>query len=307
MISKVSIKDFRGLNVQADLKKINVVVGKNGTGKTSFLEAIFLSSLFYSKNTESEIEALTLYTFNSRGNVFSSYLTIENAEVSMWDDNEELKVIYKREDPYTLNVLYPEKPIATLTLEPFKIPYAGGISTPSYTLHVKLKQKELRQRVFPVYLSTRFDSVDIPEKIISYARYKGVKSNFEILQDEYGSYTLHYIIDNKGIPAYLVGRGVLKEELIKDSLSYASLVLIDEIEDSLHPNMVIRVLKSMKESAAQVIFTTHSNEVIRFMTDIFGDEEANIISLYGGKDYKIYYKPSLFKDFEKPLSWVGYL
>jgi len=307
MISKVSIKDFRGLNVQADLKKINVVVGKNGTGKTSFLEAIFLSSLFYSRYAESEIEALALYTLNSRGNAFSSYLTIENAEVSMWDDNEELKVIYKRDDPYTLNVLYPEKPIASLTLEPFKVSYAGGISTPSYTLRVKLKQKELRQRVFPVYLSTRFDSVDIPEKIISYAKYKGVKSNFEILQDEYGSYTLHRIIDNKAIPVYLIGRGLLKEELIKDSLSYASFVLIDEIEDSLHPEMVMRVLKSMKETKSQVIFTTHSNDVIEFMTNIFEDDEVNIIYLFGVGDYKVYYKLSLFKDFEKPLSWVGYL
>ena len=295
MLNKVSIKGFRGLNVEADLKKVNVVVGKNGTGKTSFLEAIFLSSLFYSKYTENEIEALTYYTFNSRGNIFSFY-SIENAEVSMWDDNEELKVIYKRENAHTLNVFYPEKLIATLTLEPI----AGG------TLKVKLKQKELRQRVFPLYLSTHFDSAGIPEKIISYARYKGVKSNFEISQDEYGSYALHYIIDDKAIPAYLVGRGVLKEELIRDGLSFASLVLIDEIEDSLHPNIVIRVLKSIKEAKSQVIFTTNSNDVIEYMTNAFEDGEVNIIYL-SKEGYKVYPILSLFKDLEKPLGWVGYL
>jgi len=304
MLTKVSIKGFRGLNVEADLKKINVIVGKNGTGKTSFLEAIFLSSLFYSKYTESEIEALTLYALSSRGNALSSYLAIENAEVSMWDDNEELKVIYRREEPYTLNVFYPEKLIATLTLEHSKVPY--GESTPSYTLRVKLKQKELRQRVFPVYLSTRFDSVGIPEKVISYARYKGIKSNFEILQDQYGSYTLHYTIDNMVIPVYLIGRGLLKEELMKDSLSFASLTLIDEIEDSLHPDMIIRVLKIMEKSKSQVIFSTHSNDVMEFMTNIFEDNEVNIIYL-SREGYKVYTKLSLFKGLEKPLSWVGYL
>jgi len=307
MLTKVSIKGFRGLNVEADLKKINVVIGKNGTGKTSFLEAIFLSSLFYSKYTEHEIGGLVLYTLNSRGNAFSSYFTIGDGEVIMRNDNEELKVVYKREDPYTLDISCREKPVASILIEPLRLVFSEGANIPSYTIRVKVKQRELLQRILPVYLSTHFDSAGIPEMIISKARYKGIKSNFEILQDVYGSYSVHYLIKEKAIPAYVIGRGLLKEELIKDSLSYASLVLIDEIEDSLHPDMIIRVLKSMKESNAQVIFTTHSNEVVEFMTNIFEDDEANIIYLFGVGDYKVYYKPSLFKDFEKPLSWIGYL
>jgi len=307
MISKVSIKDFRGLNVEANLKKINVVVGKNGTGKTSFLEAIFLSSLFYSRYTEYEIEGLILYTLNSRGNAFSSYFTIGDAEVIMREDNEELKVVYKREDPYTLDISCQGESAASILVEPLRLVFSEGSNLPSYTIRVKVKQKELPQRILPVYLSTHFDSSGIPEMIISKARYKGKKSNFEILQDVYGSYNVYYLSEEKAIPAYVIGRGVLKEELIKDSLSYASLVLIDEIEDSLHPDMLIRLLKRMKETNTQVVFTTHSNEVIKFVTDIFEDNEANIIYLFGVGDYKVYYEPSLFKDFEKPLSWVGYL
>jgi len=310
MISKVIIKGFRGLNVEANLKKINVVVGKNGTGKTSFLEAIFLSSLLYSKYTEYEIEGLILYTLNtlnSRGNAFSSYITIGDAEVIMRDDNEELKVVYKREDPYTLDISCQGKPAASILIEPLRLVFSEGSNVSSYTIRVKVKQKELLQRILPVYLSTHFDSSGIPEMIISKARYKGIKSKFEILQDVYGSYNLHYLNEEKVIPAYVIGRGLLKEELIKDGLSYASLVLIDEIEDSFHPDMVIKVLKSMKESNAQVIFTTHSNEVIKFVTDIFEDNEVNIISLFKGGEYRIYPQMSLFKDLEKPLSWIGYL
>ena len=313
MLTKVSIKGFRGLNVEVNLKKINVVVGKNGTGKTSFLEAIFISSLFYSQYTEHEIEGLLLYTLNSRGNAFSSYFTIGNAEVTMWDENKELKVVYKREDPYTLDIYCQEKPVANILVEPLRLIFSEGANIPSYTIRVKVKQKESLQGILPVYLSTHFDSSGIPEMIISKARYNKArykeikKSNFEILQDVYGSYNLHYLSEEKAIPAYVIGRGLLKEELIRDSLSYASLILIDEIEDSLHPDMVIKVLKDMKESNAQVIFTTHSNEVVKFMTNIFEDVEANIIYLFGVGDYKVYYEPSLFKDFEKPLSWVGYL
>jgi len=309
MITKVSIKGFRGLNIEANLKKINVVIGKNGTGKTSFLEAIFLSSLFYSEYTENEINELVAYTFNSRGNTFSSYLTIEDTEILMWDGNEELKLIFKRKDPYTLNILYPDskKPVANIIVENLKIRFPEGVNIPASWPFVRFKQKIIKRKEFPVYISTHFDSYSIPEKIVSYARNKGIKSNFEILQDAYGFYTLHEIKDNKAIPAYVIGRGLLKEELIRDSLSYASLLLADEIEDSLHPDMLIRVLKSIKESSTQVIFTTHSNEVIKFMTDIFEDNEVNIISLFKGGEYRIYPQMSLFKDLEKPLSWIGYL
>jgi len=309
MLTKASIKGFRGLNVDADLKKINVVIGKNGTGKTSFLEAIFLSSLFYSEYSENEINELVAYTFYSRGNTFSSYLTIEDSEISFWEGNEELKVVFKRKDPYTLNVLYPnsKRPFASIIVENLKIRFPEGVNIPASWPFVRFKQKPIKRKMLPVYISTHFDSAGIPEKIVSYARNKGIKSNFEILQDAYGFYTLHEIKDDKAIPAYVIGRGLLKEELIKDSLSYATLLLVDEIEDSLHPDMLVKVLKSMKESNTQVIFTTHSNEVIKLMTDVFEDNEVSIISLFKGGEYRVYPQMSLFKDLEKPLSWVGYI
>jgi len=308
MISKVLIKGFRGLNVEAGLKKVNVVVGKNGTGKTSFLEAIFLSSLFYSDYSENEINDLVTYTFLSRGNIFSSYLTIENAEISVWNDNEELKIIFKRKDPHTLHVLYPElkEPIAKIEAKPLNLQFFLGINISGGWPLITFEHQLEKKGAFPVYLSTHFESYGVPEKIVSYARNKGIKSSFEILQDAYGFFTLHEIKGNKAIPAYVIGRGILKKELIVDSFSYASLVLIDEIEDSLHPDMVIEVLKKMKESNAQVIFTTHSNEVIEFMTNIFEDNEVNMIYL-SKEGYKVYTKPSLFKDLEKSLSWVGYI
>ena len=307
MLTKVSIKNFRGLNIETDLKRVNVIVGKNGTGKTNFLEAIYLSAIFYSKIDPQAIQGFILAMLNNRGDLLSMYNSIADADVTVWNDNEELKITYKREDPYTLDVLYPRTVVATMSLENAGISFMGVNISPML-VRVTVNQKVVMQKIeLPIYIPTNFDKYTLTDGIISHARYTmNTNSNFEVAQDEYGRDILYYKMGDKQIPAYLIGRGLLKEELIKDSLLFNSVVLIDEIEDSLYPDTLLRVLKTIKESKTQVIFTTNSNDVLRIITEMFNDDEVNLI--YLAKDgYKIYHEISLFKDFEKPLDWVGYL
>ena len=40
MLKRIRIKNFRSLNVTVDLDPVTVLVGKSGTGKTNFVEAI---------------------------------------------------------------------------------------------------------------------------------------------------------------------------------------------------------------------------------------------------------------------------
>ena len=46
MIREIEIKNFRGIERMkiSAAKRLNIIVGPNGTGKTAFLEAIFLAS-----------------------------------------------------------------------------------------------------------------------------------------------------------------------------------------------------------------------------------------------------------------------
>ncbi len=46
MIDSLEIKNFRGIErlQLKDLRKINLIVGPNATGKTAFLESLFLAS-----------------------------------------------------------------------------------------------------------------------------------------------------------------------------------------------------------------------------------------------------------------------
>lgn len=122
------------------------------------------------------------------------------------------------------------------------------------------------------------------------------------MQDEVGQYKLYY----GNLPVYIVGRGFLKAEIIKLALTSSDILLIDEIEDSLHLDLVKEVLKFIKNGKnAQVIFTTHVNEVVKMAGKIFSDEEAQVLYLSRG-GYRIY-NISKISEFEKPLSWLGYL
>ncbi|ADX84890.1 AAA family ATPase [Saccharolobus islandicus] len=50
MINKITIRNFKSLeSVDVDLKKINVLIGPNGSGKTAFVESLLLSRNIISK------------------------------------------------------------------------------------------------------------------------------------------------------------------------------------------------------------------------------------------------------------------
>jgi len=58
-INTLSIENFRGINSdKLPIKKVNVIIGENGSGKTSFLEAVFLFSLIKSNYSEAEKQTL---------------------------------------------------------------------------------------------------------------------------------------------------------------------------------------------------------------------------------------------------------
>lgn len=297
VIGKVEIQGFRGLKVSAELKKVNIVVGENGSGKTSFLEAIFLSTIFQSDMNENDINSSFIYTMNSRGDILSAFSSLSDSLVTL-DNNT---VTFKKKDPYSLEVYVNDEEVAEINLKTASFSMEG-VSGPVLLPVVKI-HKKIYKGYSPIYISTFFDNSGNPERIFSIAKRKNreIKSRFEILQDEYGLFKLYY----DSLPAYVIGRGILKREIIKFSLAASNLLLIDEIEDSLHPDLVIQVLNDIKQSNAQTIFTTHVNEVIRIASKVFDETEA--IVLYLTKRGYRTYKLSEISEFEKPLSWLGYV
>ncbi|MCG3109002.1 DNA replication and repair protein RecF [Metallosphaera sp. J1] len=300
MIKSISIDGFRGLKFNDKVSRVNLIIGENSSGKTSFLEAIFFSTLLLSNRVMmSDANSQLIYMFNSRGEALSSFATIGDSLIHI--DNNEIKI--KRVSPLELSVLLDNREIAKITVERISFSHnegSGAVLIPT----LSVKDTRGTSDYFPVYISVYFDNFDNPERIISYSKKAGGKSQFEILKDDYDQFKLFY----SSLPVYSVGRGFLKKELIRASLSYANILLVDEIEDSLHPDYVRDVLKSLLDAReVQSFIVTHSNEVIKMASRLASDS-SDIAIYYFNRERK-YAKYSLtdLSSFDSPLSWAGYI
>ena len=297
-ISEVVVEGFRGLKIATRLKKVNIIVGENGSGKTSFLESIFMSTLFQSDINDNDIQTSVFYILNSRGDILSAFSTLSDSKVRL----DDVITQFKKIDPYSIDVEINNEKVAEIRVKS-GILTTENLSGPLF-LPIARIIKKVNIKYSPLYISTFFDSSGNPERIYSIAKRKNkkIKSNFEILRDEYGQFKLYY----DRLPAYVMGRGLLKRELIKLALMSSDILLIGEIEDSLHPDVIMEVLNDIKrEEGVQVIFTTHVNEVVKMAGKVLNDSEAQVIYLSkaGYKTYKL----SEISEFEKPLSWSGYV
>jgi len=298
IISEVAVEGFRGLKIATRLKRVNIVLGENGSGKTSFLESIFMSTLFQSDINDNDIHTSLIYMLSSRGDILSAFSTLSDSKVRL----DDVITQFEKIDPYSIDVKVNNEKVAEIRVK------SGILTTENLSGPLFLPILRIIKRVdikySPLYISTFFDSSGNPERIYSIAKRKNkkIESNFEILQDEYGQFRLYY----DRLPAYVMGRGLLKRELIKLALMSSDILLIDEIEDSLHPDLVMEVLNDIKrEEGVQVIFTTHVNEVVKMAGKVLDDSEAQVIYLSkaGYKTYEL----SEISEFEKPLSWLGYV
>lgn len=285
-INEVVVEGFRGLKVNVKLKRVNIVLGENGSGKTSFLESIFIPTLLQSELNNNDIRTLLLYTLSARGDVLSAIQTLSDSEVLI----DGVTTKFKKIDPYTINIEINNIKVAEIKAKPWS----------PLTLAVL---KTNNKYSLPLYISTSFDSSDNPKMIYDVVKRKiRGESTFDLLLDEHGRLTLYY----DKLPVYVIGRGLLKRELIRLALMSSDILLIDEIESSLHQDLLTEVLNDIKrEQGSQVIFTTNSNEVMKIIGKTFNDSEAQIIYLSkaGYKTYNL----SEITNFEKPFNWLGYV
>jgi len=297
-INTLSIENFRGINSdKLPIKKVNVIIGENGSGKTSFLEAVFLFTLIKSNYSEEEKQLWLNHMFSSRGDIISSILTLQNSSITIND--ETLKIIRRGRDRIDIqlgnaklnislrrSVLFSESGIAgTLYLPQYEIEGGGEFT--------------------PVYITLYFDSYNIPESIISNAKKRSKLEDLEILKDEVtGQFKLY----KDDLPVYVMGRGILKELLIESSISFADVILVDEIEDSLHPDMLIQLMEKMDKANSTFFLTTHSNEALKIIYNKIKTTELNVIVLKD-KRAKAYNEPEDVKaimEMEHSLSWIKY-
>lgn len=298
-INTLSVENFRGINSdKLPIKKVNVIIGENGSGKTSFLEAVFLFTLIKSNYAEAEKQLWLNHMFSSRGDPISSILTLQNSSITIND--ETLKIIRRVRDK--IDIQLGNAKLLNISLRRSVLFSESGMAG---TLYLPQFEIEGGGEFTPIYITLYFDSYNIPESIISNAKKRSKLEGLEILKDEVtGQFKLY----KDDLPVYVMGRGILKELLIESSINFADVILVDEIEDSLHPDMLIQLMEKMDKANSAFFLTTHSNEVLKIIYNKIKTTELNVIVLKD-KRAKAYSEPEDAKaimEMEHSLSWIKY-
>jgi AAA15 family ATPase/GTPase len=287
MISTFKINNFRCFKdfEIGPLQRVNLIAGKNNSGKTSLLEGIFLYSgasdgsdmvarlknirgiEFGSKKIDEQVDMPWESLFNS----FDQSIRITFSETSMDGSEFSLRMIQRRDDKKTLQLGLTDVAISQ-----------GEFRVSSFTP---------AQRYFSFFLPSKI--VHLPIKYFSELQLnkrekeivevlKLVEPRLVDLRTIYwgGSLLLHGDIgEERLIPLNLMGEGMTRICDIIVAIFSASngIVLIDEIENGIHYSIMEKVWSAIAEAArkfnVQVFATTHSSECIMAAHNAFKESE----------------------------------
>ncbi len=294
-VKMLDVVDFRGIRGRVEFGDgLNVIVGPNCSGKTGVLEALaYLSTLSYSNLRE--VHALLTLLHAARGSVHHSIAALIAGEkggvsgtfVSRSSSLEEKTTLYVKKR-ITYEAIHTEiNPVVVVDLEAkprgCKLEYRLGPHSMALSFTDECVKGELSVGVVTpgVYPYNMFDELvgraKREESPVWRVLKKGIRIGettytVDVAADEWGrlaAYVIEHAGDNTEIvPFYTVGRGLQRALLILSMLEYADLVLIDEVESAMHPELLTLVAQSIARAVKggrQVIVTTQSLEAARFL------------------------------------------
>jgi len=313
-VEQLKVSDFRGLH-KANLERftgVNILVGRNGSGKSSILEALYIA-LTLDNGLSYVVKRRGWFGLASVESLFHHNSKKISIEVSLQGNIKE-HVVIESTAPYAddFNVLK-DRGLNTAKLMALRLS-AGGkvVRRARFYIDSDGKYQSVVERGMDtvsvcdsVFLD--WNSVHTygkPEDIFSLMMREGgeeaKRAVVKVLQTEYDElrdiavlqvhdvWVLHLAFRDRAIPYYVVGDGV------RYALAYLMIVLrprkavllLEEPELHMHPSLMRitarAILRSFTERRNQVFISTHSLEFIKDMI-----KEAAGLGLRD-KDFKIY-------------------
>jgi len=267
---------FKHLKVE-NLKRVNLITGRNNTGKTAFLEAIrAFKSSFDSEVLTEILENRGFYANNSR--IFNNLYNKSN-----YPERTELII-----NNYCIESSKNSLPKSYQISSIFK-------SDLSHSIYTKYPDREL------VYISFGFDETRIEQQWSNIALTPTEDDVFEIIKSCIQDDFIRLSVTSKGViirlkneekPLNIKVLGDGMKRIVSIAMALASsknkLLLIDEIEIGLHHTVLAKlweiIFKYAQEWNIQVFATTHSNDAIHTFRNEAAKSEAyqdmtNIIRL----------------------------
>ncbi|MFA5957307.1 ATP/GTP-binding protein [Hyphomicrobium sp.] len=309
MIKTVTIKNFRSFASAkiSNMRRINVVVGNNASGKTALLEAIFLAAgaspemafklrtwrnqeVFNISNEQNSYDALWTDFFH----MFDQRSKIDISLIDSHGDQRKLEIKFQDVGadlflPLTGSSQFSQpQPVVPIEFK-WKVHGKEYVSVPEIDNHgLKLRATQLAP-IAALFYSTATQNLNqqyaqffsalsakkLEKDVIELIRkeFKFIE-NIEVLIKD-GIPTLHATVQllPEKVPLYLLSDGVNK--LINILLGIAmfpkGIIIIDEIENGLYFERMPSVWRSIHAFArkydVQIIASTHSAECLRALRD----------------------------------------
>lgn len=277
-ISKIHIsnlKSFRGAHTIEFSKGVNVLIGKNNTGKSTIIESVL--SLQYPTNLQPSI-GLSSYKvqidfkeFDPNTFGFSTNL-IDQSPVFFLRELERPSVFIYR--GHQIHSLSPSS-TALKAVEPhnFIYPYLSKRKVVNYSEDIKLGNafsvrndlsnlfSKVDRLINPYYLPGHRLYIDACNKIIGFP--------ISTLASSGGKKAVWIIYNNEHIPITAMGEGVpnLLGLIVDLCIAEDKLFLIEELENDIHPEALKALLNLIAEKSInnQFIISTHSNIVAKYL------------------------------------------
>jgi len=289
MLKRIKILNFRGIKegVIDDLKQVTLIIGKNGSGKSSILEALYAVSAYAEDYDEIRGIRKLDYIINRRGNR------------GLWDDaRQSIWYLQDVENPIIISL--------SLNSEEYEFTI---LNTKIINNPVQLRSPSGRvEALFEEYLG-RILFIDgrlllQPEKIEKYAWSRVVAKRLDklivsMIREEFEEEAegLTYIpIGNTYYLALQTSETTIRIDDLGDGARTAlltalltiaykpTLILIEEPELHMHPAGLYTymkfLLKQARELNFQIIATTHSIELIHIIQDITKEEKLELAIIF---------------------------
>ncbi len=314
---RINITNFRGFtNIEVDdFKEVNLFVGKNNSGKTSLLEAIFLSLgvsnpnlvtnidrfrgllhvenddfqyIFNKQDYNNQIEINTEFVKNNQFRrlvikpIYEESSVKKSGDTSSFDSSS---TIHKRlVNGIEFNFSVKTNKLSKDKFQKALLQYTSkGITySPTKDYIEKLRGIFLFHATDHGDIYNRIDRVIIKKKLDSFIKSLRILDS-RVVDVSLGANNMIYIDIgfDKLSPIQIMGDGIKKLLYILVTIADAEggMVLIDEIEDGFHYSFLPKLWESIIETAriydVQIFVTTHSLECAKSLNAVYQNKQTD--------------------------------
>ncbi len=315
--TSLTIQNFRGIRLLKidNLKQVNLFVGRNNSGKTSILEAMFLISGMSNPQLPASIHAFRdldlvddedfSYLFTDRD--FTRIPEIEAAVHSDKEKKRRLKIepLYarpttalekksNRNSNFQLALSNATDPV----IAGLRLSFRNNLHKTFRQVEIRLKESQLKfaknykEPLVCAFLNEKAILAGLDTRLDTLIAQKNLEKVVAVLHEiepritdvRLGAHSMVYVDigDNFRLPIQLMGDGIKHFLAILAAISATKdgVLLIDEIENGFHYSWLSTLWKAIFRAAqefnVQIMATTHSYECVQ----AFGSNDYDDICLY---------------------------